>query len=475
MTPRSRREVEAALDTAPTWEAWQEAAREADALTGADDWRADDQSDLVDAELLRAEIASLRALREANDGVRLADALTRSLYRHLPDFSAPELYSEALTGTKHVVGDYLDEAEACMRALAVFAGVPHAERLARFKRAWAVFGRTALMLSGGATWGFHHLGVVKALHERGLLPDILSGASTGAMVAAGVCTRNNAELTSLFADLDSMRRDGLAWVGARAAASERAVLDPAQLYAVLRHNIGDATFAEAHAHTGRVLNIAVSPVRVRQKPRLLSHLTSPDVLCVSAALASSALPGLFPPVVLESRGPDGTVRPDDPLERWVDGSIYADLPKLRMARLHNVNHFIVSQVNPHIMPFVQWRNRRGVVPAVAGVATAAARSQGAYAADLARRAARPTSGPLRQLADRAYAMVSQDYRGDIDVYPRFRPSMLAKVVRNPSRADLDEFVLEGQRGVWRVLPAIIDQTRIGRVFQELVGVLQAPA
>ena len=472
MSRRARREVEAALDTATTWDAWRQAAHAADALTQADAWRADDDTDLLDAEQLRAEIRALRALREARDGVRLADALTRSLYRHLPDLSTPELYSEALSGTKLVVTDYLDEAEACMRALAGFEGVPKAERLARFRRAWAVFGRTALMLSGGATWGFHHLGVVKALLERGVLPDILSGASTGAMIAAGVCTRTDAELHALFADLDAVRRDGLSPVGVVAGVRERALLDPARLYEVLRHNIGDATFAEAHAHTGRVLNIAVSPTRVRQKPRLLSHLTSPDVLVASAALASSALPGLFPPVVLDVRGPDGEVHPDDPLERWVDGSLYADLPKLRMARLHNVNHFIVSQVNPHILPFVRWRNQRGVVPAVAGAASAAARTQGAYAVDLARRATRPSSGPLRQLAERAHALVTQDYRGDIDVYPRFRPSMVGKVVKNPTRADLDEFVLEGQRGVWRMLPAIIDQTRIGRVFQELVSALE---
>ncbi|NJN36554.1 MAG: hypothetical protein HC794_05210 [Nitrospiraceae bacterium] len=29
-------------------------------------------------------------------------------------------------------------------------------------------------------------------------------------------------------------------------------------------------------------------------------------------------------------------------ERWVDGSLHGDLPKQRLSRLHNVNHFIVS-------------------------------------------------------------------------------------------------------------------------------------
>lgn len=460
-----RREIEAALDEATSWEAWSEAARAADDWTGASAWRDDDENPWFDAARLRADVATMRHLRAEGDALRLADVLTRSLYRHLPELAAPELYAEALTGTKRVVTDYLDEAEASLRALAAFPGVPAAERRARFERAFAVFGRSALMLSGGATWGFHHLGVAKALHERGLLPHILSGASTGAMIAGGLCTRTDAELDDLFGDLDQIRLDGLVPIGLAGAAKSRAWLDPARLYDVLRHNIGDATFAEAHARSGRALNIAVSPTRVRQKPRLLSHLTSPDVLVASAALASSALPGLFPAVALESRGPDGEIRADD--ERWVDGSLYADLPKLRLARLFNVNHFVVSQVNPHVLPFVTWRGRRGVVPAVAGVASAAARTQGAYAADLARRAAQ--RGPLQQLADRTYALVSQDYRGDINIYPRFRASLLTRVVRNPTRADLADFVREGERGAWRAIPAIADQTRIGRVFREILA------
>lgn len=33
--------------------------------------------------------------------------------------------------------------------------------------------------------------------------------------------------------------------------------------------------------------------------------------------------------------------------KWEDGSMQADLPMQRLSELFNVNHFIVSQVNPH--------------------------------------------------------------------------------------------------------------------------------
>ena len=37
---------------------------------------------------------------------------------------------------------------------------------------------------------------------------------------------------------------------------------------------------------------------------------------------------------------------------FVDGSVASDLPMQRIAELFNVNTFIVSQVNPHVCPFV---------------------------------------------------------------------------------------------------------------------------
>ena len=40
--------------------------------------------------------------------------------------------------------------------------------------------RIGLVLGGGGSRGFAHLGVVKALNERGIVPDIISGARAGA-------------------------------------------------------------------------------------------------------------------------------------------------------------------------------------------------------------------------------------------------------------------------------------------------------
>src|SRR6186713_2300587 len=44
--------------------------------------------------------------------------------------------------------------------------------------------RIALVLGGGGLKGFAHIGVLRALDERGIVPDIYAGTSIGAMIAA---------------------------------------------------------------------------------------------------------------------------------------------------------------------------------------------------------------------------------------------------------------------------------------------------
>ena len=37
---------------------------------------------------------------------------------------------------------------------------------------------------------------------------------------------------------------------------------------------------------------------------------------------------------------------------FVDGSVACDVPINRMSELFNINTFIVSQVNPYVLPFI---------------------------------------------------------------------------------------------------------------------------
>lgn len=49
---------------------------------------------------------------------------------------------------------------------------------------WGKKYKWGIALGGGGARGFAHLGVLEALNEKGIYPDIISGTSTGAIAAA---------------------------------------------------------------------------------------------------------------------------------------------------------------------------------------------------------------------------------------------------------------------------------------------------
>ncbi len=132
---------------------------------------------------------------------------------------------------------------------------------------------------------------------------------------------------------------------------------------------------------------------------------------------------------------------------------------MRIGRLHNVNHFIVSQVNPHVLPFSR-ENRWSPSGIAVRLATAPLRRQAVPVLNAARFVTRGT--PLRKSLNLLLSLAEQQYGGDIDIYPRFEPAMYLKMLKNPSEDDLRKFILEGQRATWPKLAMIRDHTRIAR-------------
>ncbi|HMV67900.1 MAG TPA: patatin-like phospholipase family protein, partial [Myxococcota bacterium] len=305
--------------------------------------------------------------------------------------------------------------------------------------------------------------------DRDLLPRVITGASMGAMIAAGVCARTDGELRALFDDPSSIRTWGLQPLAAADGVRAGGLLDPAALLDTIRTNCGGWTFEEAWQRSGRALSISVSPTRRGQRPRLLNHLTAPHVRIAESALASSAIPGLFPPATLVASAPDGADRPYLTTERWIDGSIHGDLPKWRVARLFNVNHFIVSQTNPHVLPFLSDPRRRGLWRAAAGVTGQAVLHQGRIA--LAAAAHLTADTPLRPWTTLAHALVDQEYRGDIDIHPRFHPRLLRRAFTNATPEELRAYILLGEQATWPHVARIRLQTAVARAFDACLQAL----
>ena len=70
-------------------------------------------------------------------------------------------------GTKRAIEKYIEEVIKCIRVI-YCADLDHISierKLEFFAETRHAYGRTALLLSGGATFGKFHLGLVKALYE----------------------------------------------------------------------------------------------------------------------------------------------------------------------------------------------------------------------------------------------------------------------------------------------------------------------
>lgn len=123
--------------------------------------------------------------------------------------------------------------------------------------------------------------------------------------------------------------------------------------------LGDLTFAEAYAHTGRVLNVSVTAADTREPPRLLNYLTAPHVVIWSAVACSSAFPGLFQPMDLLARTATGELVKfsADALggegeRRWRDGSLETDLPMRGLSELFSVNYVSFYSSTRYFLSFL---------------------------------------------------------------------------------------------------------------------------
>ncbi len=465
------------MSRARTYQSWLDAAEALDRATGLDVWRADDESDHYLADVLRDDLQRIEALRDAGKVAHLLVHLEESLYRSLNDVLDPELHTTANAGSKHLVERWLRAAESAID-WAVDAPLPgwtDDKKLERIRASYRNLGRSGLLLSGGATLGFYHLGVLRALWQVGLLPEVIVGASMGAMVAAGIAARTDAELDELFEPpAPKIQTRGLEWRSFAESWRTKSLMRPERMLAVIEANCGHYTFAQAFERSGRILNISLMPTRSRQKPRLLCHLTAPDVWIPRAALASSAVPGLFPPVALTRRPigrDDSTEAPYIEGETWIDGSFGADLPTARVGRLHNVNHFIVSQTQPHAVLAMTGEEQRGLVKLATDATTRAVRAQGAHGIALASRMFGGT--PIGAGLSLAQAVIQQDYRGDIDIFPRFDLSTYGKLLTNPTAKDLEWYVAEGERAAWPKVAMIREATRITRCLARCEKRLEA--
>ena len=240
-----------------------------------------------------------------------------------------------------------------------------------------------------------------------------------------------------------------------------------EILQVVERLVADLTFQEAYQLTGRHLNVSIAAAEKHQTSRLLNAITTPNVYIREAIMASTAVPGFFPPVTLAAKNDQGKRQPYLPSRRWVDGSISDDLPAKRLTRLYGVNHFIVSQTNPHVFPFViDSRREQGLFSAVQYATKQTARSWINAGATLAEKPL-SLSPALSRWTNMALSVINQDYVGDINILPEQRFFNPLKILAHKSVDEIVALITMGERATWPKIEMIRIQTKIGRKLNEI--------
>jgi NTE family protein len=176
--------------------------------------------------------------------------------------------------------------------------------------------RTAFVLAGGAALGAMQAGMLHALYERGIVPDLLVGTSAGALNAAYVASRPQTVATA--------RELGAVWSGLR-----RKDIFPLRPAAFLSGLAGRRDHLVCDHGLRRLAARHLEITRLEEASIPL-HLIACDLLsgqevrlsegpAIEAVLASTAIPGLLPPVWMGPRLlADGGVSNNTPISHAIE-------------------------------------------------------------------------------------------------------------------------------------------------------------
>ncbi|KAI1760807.1 patatin-domain-containing protein [Hypoxylon sp. FL1150] len=488
--------LSARLQSAESYKEWDATAHELDTLEGNEEWKLDTSTGDYNPDLLEARLRELDDARTNCDMQAMMHIVRTSLSRDLGGMGNIDLYRHSYCGTKKLIERYVDSTLQTITTLVEKSAYRLSDDLGpkdlldAMLYARQSFGRSALLLSGGGTFGMTHIGVLKAMFEAKLLPRIISGASAGSIVCSVVCSRTDDEIPQLLEEFphgdlavfeEEGHEDGV--LGhLRRLLTEGSWSDIKHLTRVMRDLLGDITFQEAYNRTRRICNICVSSASIYELPRLLNYVTAPNVMIWSAVAASCSVPLIFSAAPLLVKDPltgeHNTWNPTP--QMWIDGSVDNDLPMTRLAEMFNVNHFIVSQVNPHVVPFLAkddapfppenvrheiiYKEESDWLHTFTTLAKSEALHRMQFLAEI---------GIFPTLVSKLRSILSQKYSGDINILPAMGIWDLPKVLKNPTTEFMLRSCLLGERATWPKLSRIRDRCAIELALDRAVHALRA--
>ena len=186
---------------------------------------------------------------------------------------------------------------------------------------------TAFVLGGGGVLGAAEVGMLRALLEREITPDLVLGTSVGAINGALVAHRPGLEvverLTALWQAASTEGRevygDNPLRTVRRAVATGTHIYSPKPLKQRLSDELGDVTFEELPVR----FQVCAASIE-----RAAEHWFDSGRV-VDAVVASAAVPGLLPPAKV------GT-------EHYLDGGIVNSIPLGRAVALGATRVFVLQ-------------------------------------------------------------------------------------------------------------------------------------
>ncbi|KAJ3229069.1 hypothetical protein HDU81_005684 [Chytriomyces hyalinus] len=480
-----QRSLYEALLLSTNYQEWVRRASQLDNHFKHDKWRTvDDNQQLYSSAMIRKTTRRLRQARTSErDAFEVMKHLTHACKKNHGGSMNEGLYTNSYVGTKVDVEQFFAEVELCIKFVSETYTVTSEEKSAFFKSISRNFGRSALSLSGGGSITYYHLGVLKALFEQNLLPDVISGTSGGSLLAAIVCSRTDQELIDdgIF-DPETMAKQFTimkdSWyLRFKRLFSDGYLFDTKDGFDGVGHlTKGHMTFLEAYRKSGRVLCISVTPDEANSvtPSKVLNFMTAPDVIISSAVCASCALPWVLPSTKLMCKTPTGEFVPyKGSGKRWRDGSIRADVPDLAML---NVTFHIVSQVNPHVTVFFYESQGSAGCPTPhrggRGWRGGFLASSLIHMIDLDLKKWLRLCKDLHLLPPIAETDVStvflQQFEGAVTVLPA-KSNILADLIyilEDPTVARLDQYVKQGELRTWPKLGMIRHKVRIEKLIKK---------
>lgn len=140
------------LQVSTTYEQWFSAAERLDVIDKATIWKNNPTCPDYDHVLISDRLAQFKRARLANDYVAMLFLLHTSLSRNIGNICNKELFKHCRVGTKQIVEDFIEEVCIILELISEASEehISHVDKINFYKKAQRSFGRTALLLSGGA-------------------------------------------------------------------------------------------------------------------------------------------------------------------------------------------------------------------------------------------------------------------------------------------------------------------------------------